>query len=797
MLYLAESAVKPDQNSTPLYFPPALPHNDLTFAMENNWREVDQLVGELLDLPENEARSRLEHGRLAPEIRRRAEELLQAWHDSEDFLDDPPILSALRSEPDRRLGARLDSWQLSSVIGSGGMGTVYLANRADRDFTQQAAVKVIAAGRLSRSSERRFREERQILARLEHPHVARLIDGGVAPDGSPYLVMEYVEGTPIDAWARGVDLRDRLRMFHDVCLAVQFAHQNLVIHCDLKPANILVTREGAPKLLDFGIARFLERQGEETRTLLHPMTPDYASPEQVRGLQPGTSSDIYSLGVMLYELATGRRPYQLRGKPLDEVLATVCESEIEKPSTGSVDLDAIIWKALQKETQRRYQSVDKLAEDIERYLEGRPVSAQPDTFFYRARKFASRRALPLAAVCAVLVVAGAGVFSTVAQSRRAERRFNDVRALAHSLLFDLYDSISALPGSLPARRQVVSRAQQYLDSLSREANGDSTLTRELVESYRRLALVRGAPYAANLGDSAGALESLRKAQALMEAEAVRYPNDPAVQRTLTIIYGAAGTIMVRQQDPGAVDLMHKYVQAAEALRAKFPTDPANVLNLSRAYLDLGLALAVKANQSKSVEDFQQVLDNYQKSVEIQEALGPSPDPDNQTKLAPKYFYVGYALRDLGDRTGDVTYYQRALEVSLKGFAIYNELASADPTLLNRRNVADGLSDIGLLRWKCCRQLTGALRDLEEARKNFEGIAAGDAQNLEARRDVADVNQKIGLVLAESGRREGALATNRKALALYQELGRADPTSGENAGYIKAILARIAALERGE
>ncbi len=764
--------------------------------MEPNWREVEQVVGELLELPQDEARRRLERSGLTPEVQRRAEDLLRAWRDSEGFLEDGlPVLLPSPPEPDRLLGERLGSWRLSAVIGSGGMGVVYLAARDDGDFAQRAAVKVIAAGQLSRSSERRFREERQILARLEHAHVARLIDGGVAPDGSPYLVMEYVEGTPVDAWARDVGPRERLRLFCQVCEAVQFAHQNLVVHCDLKPANILVTREGAPKLLDFGIARFLERDGEETGTLLHLMTPDYASPEQVRGLRPGTSSDIYSLGVLLHELLTGRRPYRLAGKTLDEVLATVCEQDIEKPRTGVADLDAIILKALQKEPQRRYQSADKLAADVNCYLEGRPVAARPDTFFYRARKFAIRRAIPLVAVCAVLLVAIAGAFSTLAQSRRAERRFNDVRTLAHSLLFEMYDSISALPGSLPARRLAVSRAQQYLDSLSREATGDSTLTRELAESYRRLGQLQGAPYTANLGDTTGALESLRKAQALLEQEAVRHPNDPAVQNALTQVYGDAGTIQVRQKDPGAVETMRKYVQGAEALRAGYPGDPKYVLNLSRAYLDIGLALKVKADQSGAREDYQQVLDNYQKAVAIQEASGPSADQFWQSKLAPKYFYVGYALRDLGDSTGDITYYRRALEVSLKGFAIHQALAQSDPTLPNRREVADGLSDIGLLRWKCCRDQAGALRDLEEARNSFERIAAVDSQNLEAQRDVADVNQKIGVVLAESGRREAALATDRKALALYEELGRADPSSGENAGYIKAVRSRIAALER--
>ena len=302
------------------------------------------------------------------------EQLLRAWQDSDGFLERPP-LALPPPERDRLVGSRLGPWCVTSVIGTGGMGTVYRAQRDDRDFTQHAALKVIAAGRLSRSTERRFREERRILACLEHPHVARLIDGGVAPDGSPYLVMEYVEGTPIDQWCREreLDRRERLRLFRAVCEGVQFAHQNLVAHCDLKPANILVTRDGTPKLLDFGIARFLSQEGDTATTLAHPMTPDYASPEQVRGESPGTASDIYSLGVLLHELLTGRRPYRLAGKRFDEVLATVCDKAIEKPQTGAAYLDAILLKALQKEAPRRYRSVERLAADVQCYLEGRPV----------------------------------------------------------------------------------------------------------------------------------------------------------------------------------------------------------------------------------------------------------------------------------------------------------------------------------------------------------------------------------------------------------------------------------------
>ena len=763
--------------------------------MESNWREVEQAVGELLDLPEEEARRRLEGSGLAPEIRRRAEELLRAWRDSEGFLDPPPAPLAAPA-PDRLVGERLGAWRLSAVIGSGGMGTVYLGARDDREFAQHAAVKVIAAGRLSRSSERRFREERQILARLEHPNVARLIDGGVAPDGSPYLVMEYVEGTPIDAWARGVDLRERLRLFRQVCEAVQFAHQNLVVHCDLKPANILVTREGAPKLLDFGIARFLAQEGEATATLLHPMTPDYASPEQLQGLRPGTSSDIYSLGVLLHELVTGRRPYRLAGKRLDEVLATVCEKEIEKPHSGAADLDEVILKALQKEPQRRYRSAERLAADLESYSEGRPVSARPDTFFYRARKYASRRAIPLAAAGAITIVALAGVFSTLAQSRRAERRFNEVRTLAHSLLFDVYDSISGLPGSLPARRLLAGRAQQYLDSLARETAGDSALTRELAESYLRLGEVRGSPYLANLGDTNGALESFRKAATLLEREAARDPNAAGVQEQLLQAHTNLGRVLVRQgKTEEAISVLRQASGEAEALYARHH-DSAHAQTLSLAYSDLAGAQGFAGDRSELLAEYQQELATSRKALEVLEAAGPQSGESWQVSLASRHFRVGYALFGLGDRTGDISYYRQALEIQLKGDAIMRALAASNPGHPHRRELADDLLTIAFSRWRCCRDLDGAMRDDHDALVQFERLSDEDRHNLEARRDVANAYKIAGQVLGEGGRSEEALQMSRKALAVYEELDRADPASAENATFLAKVRAQIAALERG-
>lgn len=768
------------------------------FSMiESGWHKVEQVLAELLELSPAGRQQYLEHSGLTPDVRRRVEELLRAWQDSDGFLERPP-LAVPPPEPDRLIGSSLGPWSVTSVIGTGGMGTVYLAERDDRDFTQHAALKVIAAGRLSRSTERRFREERRILARMEHPHVARLIDGGVAPDGSPYLVMEYVEGTPIDAWCleHELDRRERLRLFRAVCEGVQFAHQNLVVHCDLKPANILVTREGTPKLLDFGIARFLAQEGDTATTLVRPMTPDYASPEQVRGESPGTSSDIYSLGILLHELLTGRRPYRLAGKRLDEVLATVCEKEMEKPRTGAADLDAILLKSLQKEPQRRYRSVERLAADVQCYLEGRPVSARPDTFSYRVRKFAVRRAIPLVAVCAVLIVSLAGALATLAQSRRAERRFNEVRRLAHSFLFEVYDSIGADPGTLPARRLLAARAQQYLDSLAREAGNDSPLMRELAESYLRLGDVRGNPYLANLGDTTGALESFRKAESLLKREEARYPNDAGVQEQLSQVHTNLGKVLIRQgKAVEAISVLRQASAEAEALSMRFH-DPAHSQRLSLAYMCLAQAQSLAGDQSGSFAAYQEGLTTSRKSLEILEAAGPQSEESWQVSLASRHFRVGYALNALGALTGDSSYYRQALDIQLKGDAIMRALAAARRERPHQRELADDLLNIALSRWRCCRDLAGALRDVHGALESFERLADEDPHNLEARRDVANSYKTAGEFLGEAGRRLEALEMSRKALAVYEELGRADPTSAENATFLAQVRAQIAALERG-
>lgn len=407
-----------------------------------------------------------------PALRRELESLLHAADEAEAdaFLRDPAapgdLFDALSRLDEDVEGRTIGPYTVLRRLGRGGMGDVFLAVR-EKPFKRHVALKVIRQEVATRETFVRFALERQILASLNHPNIARLYDGGVTEEGQPYLAMEYVEGQPLTTYcdARRLPLHERIALFQTVCQAVHSAHQNLVIHRDLKPTNIFVTDDGVVKLLDFGIAKLLNPNLSPTplpvtRTGRHVMTPEYASPEQVRGDPLTTASDVYALGVLLYELLTGHRPYRVAGRPTHEIVAVVCEQEPERPSTrvtrtetvtgpdGTVtrispetvsaardmpverlrrqirgDLDTITLTALRKEPGRRYRSAEQLAQDLERYLSGLPVAASPDTVWYRARKFATRhRAAVLSAVLVGLsLVGGFGTALWQAHQARQER----------------------------------------------------------------------------------------------------------------------------------------------------------------------------------------------------------------------------------------------------------------------------------------------------------------------------------------------------------------------------------------
>jgi serine/threonine protein kinase len=524
------------------------------------------------------------------EVRHEVESLLASHMQAGSSFLNTPVggMGETTVHPSIRSGQRIGAYKILDQIGHGGMGEVFSAVRADGQYEKKVAIKLVRSGHDTESILERFRNERQILASLDHPNIARLLDGGTTEEGIPYLVMELVEGAPIDDYcdARKLNITSRLQLFRQVCGAVQYAHQRLVIHRDLKPSNILVTPEDSPKLLDFGIAKLLDASGSTEATVLRPMTPEYASPEQIRGETITTATDVYSLGVVLYQLLTGHSPYRVKTRTPAKLAEAITGSEPERPSTsvqhaenvsdgGTTreltpekvsstreasplrlqqrlrgDLDFILLKALRKEPARRYASVDQFAEDVRYHLEGLPVTARKGTWSYRAGKFVQRHKAGVAAVALVLLTLIIGVVVTLREARiatmqaeiarqqrlRAERRFNDVRKLANSLIFEIHDSIRDLPGSTPARHLIVNNALGYLDSLSQQAKGDVSLQRELAAAYARVGDALGYTYTPNLGDYPGALQSYRKALDILEPLANISPGDVQLQRDLADSY---------------------------------------------------------------------------------------------------------------------------------------------------------------------------------------------------------------------------------------------------------------------
>lgn len=470
----------------------------------DRWSETDALFQAALDVPAERRASFVARRCGGDEILRRAvEALLEAHDEADSFLERPveevcrlpwaevfaafegPAASGTTEEPADRIGERIGAYRVVRRIGRGGMATVYLAERADGLFEQRVALKVIRRGLDTEDVVRRFLAERRILSSLEHPNIARLLDGGTTEDNHPYFVMEHVEGVRITSYCdeREATLEERLRLFADTCRAVQYAHRNLVVHRDLKPANILVTGEGRVMLLDFGIARLLDPAagGSGTRTGSQPLTPEYASPEQVRGEPITTGSDVYQLGLLLCELLSGRRPYEIRAlsparmeqaisaarptKPSELVTEESARQRAARPKelrrALQGDLDVIALKALRKEPEERYESVVALIEDIERHRAGLPVRAREPTEWYRLRKFVTRHKLGIAAAGALVLLIALYTVTVRIQADRvaAERDRARVEAARSAqmveFLVDLFLAVNPFEGDIRSAGDVV------------------------------------------------------------------------------------------------------------------------------------------------------------------------------------------------------------------------------------------------------------------------------------------------------------------------------------------------------
>lgn len=488
---------------------------------QSRWNRMKEIFGAAEALPGTDRLAYLDVECADDEELRREVETLLSADAGPEFLAPPERdeIDAVLGFDDRELsaGARLGPYELVSLIASGGMGSVYLARRADDVFDKQVAIKVMQRSVAGPHLEDRFQRERQALARLDHPNVTRLLDGGTTPDGRPYLVMEYVEGRPIDLYCHDMraTIAQRLELFTTVCAAVAYAHRNLVIHRDVKPSNVLVADDGTVKLLDFGIARWLDHEDgtavTATITRLRAMTPEYASPEQIRGEPVSTATDVYSLGVLLYELLCGRRPFRLRDLPHYEADRTVCEEDPPLPSSavgrgrraGAIrlpfadragralrgDLDTIVMTALRKDPARRYGSVEQFADDVRRYLDSRPIRARKDTFVYRAGKL-MRRNKPLTAagllVAAAVCTAFVGISLGLVHAREAERTARFQRASAQEVVAFFEKMLTA---ANPYRKGHEVTVLELLEDAERDIGADLADKPE-VEAGVRLALAR-------------------------------------------------------------------------------------------------------------------------------------------------------------------------------------------------------------------------------------------------------------------------------------------------------------------
>jgi len=783
----------------------------------DHWREINELFHAALAIDSQKREAYLAEACEGDvELRQEVESLIASHESAEASMHTASLRAAVQQvvqeDDSLPVGQDFGPYRVLREIGKGGMGRVFLAERVDEEFHRQVAIKLIKRGMDTDSVIRHFRNEREILASLDHPNIARLFDGGTSRDGLPYFVMEYIEGQPIDRFChdRKYSITARLQLFRQVCTAVAHAHQHLVIHRDIKPSNILVTPEGNPKLLDFGIARLLRAPSDAstaTMTGFQLMTPEYASPEQVLGQAPSTLTDVYSLGVVLYRLLTGTSPYEIRNRSPQQIAEAICREEPKKPSISAIelrpsvdstgepavsipegskerkrlrgDIDNIALMALRKEPHRRYQSVMQFSEDIRRHLESLPVSARDDSIGYRVAKFTYRHRTGMAAGLLAVLMMIAGVIATSFEAHRArvqeqlakeaqtkaERRFNEVRKLAHTVLFDYHDAIKNLPGATPVRERLVRDSLQYLDGLAADAMSDSSLSRELATAYERVADVQGGSLEANLGNTGGAIESGKKALNIRASLLARDPQNAGLQRDLASSYFKVGTLIWETGDmSGAADYLRHALGLREELAMAEPADVERQYELSTAYDRMGMVVLEQGDTAGALKDFQ-------RSLEILNALPETEQKRERARrsISVEYEHIGSARLELADLTG-------ALENNSRALAIRAALAKDFPVNADyKRTLQVSYYNQGEILARIGRT-NAALASYRAELTLGEKLLRSDPSNEEYRGDVAYGLIRIGDMLFKLARYREAMGNYRRSQELRSADVKADPTN---------------------
>ena len=755
------------------------------------WQRTKAVVADAIERPAHERRAFVRQASAGdPALMREVEELLAAAGVATSPLDEPPAELMLEALEQRLAGAwvgrTLGAYRLLSLIARGGMGEVYLGERADGQYEQQVAVKVMRADADQALALQPFWAERRILASLDHPNLAKLLDAGVTDEGAPWFVMELVQGAPIDAYCdeRGLGVDDRLRLFVTVCQVVAYAHGRGVVHRDLKPSNIHVRDDGTVKLLDFGIAEQLwaapaDDQGAEGSHRV--LTPEYASPEQIRGETATPASDVYSLGVVLYRLLARTSPYASD----DGLSRAICEQDPPLPSQA-VDvrleearrlkrqlrggLDAVVMKALHKSPAQRYASAAELADDLSRHLQGQAVLAQGHAWRYRLSRFLRRHRVVLSASLLVLGVGATAAayeaYEAHRQKVRAEQHFADVRKLATVMLRDLQKAVAPLPGGTAARQMIVQNALDSLRRLGVEARGDAELQIELAGGYRSIGDIQGRPYSSNLGDPKSARESYDRGIALVkdlvDNPKLAEPTRAHAAAALAQLYQRKGTLLASQDDDAEAEpLVARGVELMDQLAATGRLDP-----------ELRPVHAAMHSQLAQVQRFADKAGPFFKSLETARRLYLAllaSHPDDETAasgLATTYLEEGtyYFERDEEAATLQlaIAAFRRALELQAPVVQKHGDDARL------RRNFAAHHANLAaaLMRARQPREAADAYR---QAVQILSELSERDPSSAQLRAERAIVTGSMSRALLANGDAAAAAAAAQQAVDGYNSL----------------------------
>jgi serine/threonine-protein kinase len=714
------------------------------------FRRARACFEELVDLPEAERTARL--AALAdgePQLAAAVADLLAVDAHASGFLEQPAMPSAVKAwlaattEETVTLGQEIGPYRTVGLLGRGGMGEVYLAERADGQFEQRVALKVLRRGMDSDEILRRFLRERQLLARLEHPNIARLLDGGRAPDGRPFIVMECVEGEPITQWcaARGSPVEERLRLAVTCCEAVEVAHRNLIVHRDLKPSNILVNADGQVKLLDFGIAKLLGEDGEETlltRAGVHVLTPAYAAPEQILGGPITTATDVYALGVVLYELLTGALPHDRRATTAAELSAKVSRETVERPSAAarkameseaggddresrrlarrlSGDLDTIVLKALHRDPARRYASAAALADDLRRHLDGKPVSARPDTVGYRAAKFVERHRVGVAAAALIVLSLVAGLATALWQAKAARaqaRRAEEAQRFLANVFLEADPDRSK--GAQLTARDLLDRGAARVDGeLANEPRLRAEMLTLLGNVYQQLALY---PEAQKVFEKALALR-----------KRLYTDSDPELAEA----YRRLGTVLHKQAEYAAARPLLERALAFDEGRGDFLATADSLNNL--------------ASLARAESDLETAQRLAMRAVNLRSRNGPLDSPE----LAKTLNNLALTLWRQKKNAAAVRVFERALAIHRKNEGELSSLVAG-----TEDNLALVLREMGELQAASAHNAR-ALAILERLYDRPHPTLAGSLNT-------------AGLLAEERGDRGEAIRLYRRALAVFEQ-----------------------------